>query len=333
MTAINVGYGDAILLEETEEDVVVFRILVDGGSGEDAEFHNNATGRIRAADYLARKGIDSLDLLVVTHIHEDHVCGLEPFIMNGGRVGELWTPYLLPPAYGGQMLDTPNTQDTGRINFITAINSYNRIFQYLTKQGCIIKKITGSRGVIPLSDNFKADVLSPSDMAAEKLAEEIGALYDLRGTGRFETRLADLDAGMNGYSMALRFHYRGKKILLPGDACPSPRLMTEWDGRLAADILKLAHHGQRDSISGDFIRAVSPRLVVTCSSSDRRYNSAHPGVYRDTALIMGEAGIESEYLFTDHIKLPPWQTEDKPRSALVINIDQDDISWALQPPR
>jgi competence protein ComEC len=136
---------------------------------------------------------------------------------------------------------------------------------------------------------------------------------------------------MNAFSMVLRFNYRGKKILLPGDASPAPDLMEEWSGRLDADILKLAHHGQRDSINEQFIRAVSPRFVVTCSSSGRRYNSANPEVYRDIGLILGKAGITPEYLFTDQIGLKPYQTEDRPSPALVITIDHDEIHWALQP--
>jgi competence protein ComEC len=331
ITAINVGYGDAFLLEESRDNGTVFRMLIDGGSAHDTEFCNNATGRIRAADYLARAGITSLDILVITHVHEDHICGLEPFIMKGGRVRELWTSYVVPPEHFGRTLDARGTPDTGCIQFIAAANCCNRVFQYLTEQGCIIKHITGSLDSVPLSGNFKVDILSPSERQAKKTAADFDELYHLAGTDRFGMKAGELDAQMNAFSMVLRLNYGGKKILLPGDACPSPRLMEEWAGRMDADILKLAHHGQRDSVNEPFIRAVSPRIVLTSSSSDRRYNSAHPEVYRDIGAIMEKAGVEPAYLFTDQISLTPCQTEDRPRAALVISIDHGVITWALQP--
>jgi competence protein ComEC len=225
-------------------------------------------------------------------------------------------------------LGAPNA---GCIHFIAAANCCNRIFQRLTEQGCIIKKMTGSPDVFSLPGGFKVEALSPSKAAAEKMAADFEELYNMAGTDLFGVKAGELDARMNAFSMVLRFHYGGKKILLPGDASPSPGLMEEWAGRMDADILKLAHHGQRDSVNEQFIRAVSPRIVLTSSSSDRRHNSANPEVYRDIGVILGKAGIKPAYLFTDQIDVKPYQTEDRPRQALVINIDHDVMNWALQP--
>ena len=67
---INVGYGDAILIRSGS-----FTMLVDcgdwtvGDGGPDSQ-------RISAADFLRQEGIDTLDLLVLTHLHRDHSGGL-----------------------------------------------------------------------------------------------------------------------------------------------------------------------------------------------------------------------------------------------------------------
>ena len=64
VTFINVGNGDAILVEVSDENCREgrFVMLIDGGSNENTEYEETATGRIRAADYLEQKGIGILTL-------------------------------------------------------------------------------------------------------------------------------------------------------------------------------------------------------------------------------------------------------------------------------
>ena len=72
LTALDVGQGDALLLETPSA-----RVLVDGGS--------DAT----AARLLARRGVRHLDVAIATHGDLDHVGGL-PDVLRTARVGELW---------------------------------------------------------------------------------------------------------------------------------------------------------------------------------------------------------------------------------------------------
>ncbi len=99
VTFINVGNGDAILVEVPDENCREgrFVMLIDGGSNENTEYEETATGRIRAADYLEQKGIGHIDVMVCTHIHEDHTCAFCRLQKNGCRenCGSLfpWKPY------------------------------------------------------------------------------------------------------------------------------------------------------------------------------------------------------------------------------------------------
>ena len=72
LTALDVGQGDAILLETPR-----VRVLVDGGVDATATRH------------LARRRIRHLDLVIATHGDLDHVGGL-PDVLRTVRVGELW---------------------------------------------------------------------------------------------------------------------------------------------------------------------------------------------------------------------------------------------------
>ena len=73
VTAIDVGQGDAVLVEGGGA-----RILVDGGPDEDT-----------AAAWLRRRGIRRLDLVVLTHPHADHATGL-PTVLDRLDVGAVW---------------------------------------------------------------------------------------------------------------------------------------------------------------------------------------------------------------------------------------------------
>ena len=71
---IDVGQGDAILIESGAAD-----ILVDGGPSGSA-----------VLSYLAGQHVPDIDLLVATHPHADHIGGLDD-VLAQYDVGEIWT--------------------------------------------------------------------------------------------------------------------------------------------------------------------------------------------------------------------------------------------------
>jgi competence protein ComEC len=89
MTAIDVGQGDSIF--------VVFpdgkRMLIDGG-GIPAFGHQTRSqldiGEDVVAPYLWDRGIRNLDVVVLSHAHEDHIGGL-PALVGDFHPKELWT--------------------------------------------------------------------------------------------------------------------------------------------------------------------------------------------------------------------------------------------------
>jgi beta-lactamase superfamily II metal-dependent hydrolase len=85
---INVGYGESILITALRTDGSKFAMLIDGGSGEDAEYAGHPA-RVRAAEYIRELGIARLDVMFNTHIHEDHTCGL-PAVADTCEIGEYW---------------------------------------------------------------------------------------------------------------------------------------------------------------------------------------------------------------------------------------------------
>ena len=99
LSFINVGYGDSILIEE-ECDFRKFVMLIDGGKP-DNEHYEGFPQRIRTIDYLHQKGIEKIDLLLITHLHEDHVGGLLE-VVDSIPIDRIWCNYALPEEFLGK---------------------------------------------------------------------------------------------------------------------------------------------------------------------------------------------------------------------------------------
>ena len=75
---IDVGQADSILIQETNGK----SMLIDAGNNADADF---------VVDYLKEQGVNSLDYIIGTHPHEDHIGGLDAVIDNF-NIGEIIMP-------------------------------------------------------------------------------------------------------------------------------------------------------------------------------------------------------------------------------------------------
>ena len=91
LTFVNVGYGEAMVLECPDPAFPggTFVMVIDGGSAEPEEYQGSGTGRIPLDQYLSLRGVDHIDVMAATHVHEDHLCGLLP-VADRLRPGAFW---------------------------------------------------------------------------------------------------------------------------------------------------------------------------------------------------------------------------------------------------
>lgn len=78
---LDVGQADSILLELPNNEIM----LIDAG--------NNSDGR-KVVSYLRDKGIDTIDYLIGTHPHADHIGGLDDVIDNF-EIGRIYLPQVI----------------------------------------------------------------------------------------------------------------------------------------------------------------------------------------------------------------------------------------------
>ena len=281
LTFVNVGYGEAMLLRCPSPVCPggTFVMVIDGGSGEAGEYTDDATGRIPLDEYAAAIGLDHIDLMVVTHLHEDHLCGLLP-LAHRLPPAVLWQP--LPEHWyrGAPVFDEARGEKISSRKLLRTLNDYRVLCGLVAQAG---GRVLGFRqllsgGPIPLTDTLNAEVLAPGPARVRttlQLCNDICAAQ--RGSRQAaQTVMECADLQMNNLSLMLMLNFRGTRLLLPGD--------TNRDGyghlkrSLGADLFKVGHHGQKDGVSAEILAGIAPKMVVCCASSDRRYNSADPGI-------------------------------------------------------
>ena len=315
LTFVNVGYGEAILLECPDPAFPggCFTMLIDGGGADPAEFEGNISGRIPLHEYLKARALDHLDLVVNTHPHEDHVSGLLRTVETI-PVRELWQT--LPPTFcreGMRELNVALARNRSQDKFLHALNDCAALSSLVEDAGGIVRQVSPGMGGA-LCRGLRCTVLGPSAEKLQDLEARCAALYAEADEEAFLEKLNALDALLNNRSIILLLEYGSTRLLLPGDTN-----LAGYEGiapaLLKADLFKVGHHGQRDGADEKLLEAVQAKAVVCCANSVRLYNSADPKLM---ALIRDHG---AKRYFSD---CPPVEGETiPPHSALVFTIGDD----------
>ncbi len=155
-------------------------------------------------------------------------------------------------------------------------------------------------GLTAVLQNFRVgklwigrEVASPALAKLEDLAHARGIPieYEVRGRsfswdgveGQFfwpETSPTDVaPSAKNNDSLVLRLHYGNRTLLLPGDAEKDAEraiLAENPEADLQADVLKVGHHGSKNSTMPDFLAAVRPRVAIISSGEGNPYGHPSP---------------------------------------------------------
>jgi hypothetical protein len=85
-------------------------------------------------------------------------------------------------------------------------------------------------------------------------------------------------AAKNSDSLVLKLKYRNRTLLLPGDAEKQAEhtMLKENSAVLHADVLKVGHHGSKNSTKPEFLDAVAPAIAIISSGEDNPYGHPSP---------------------------------------------------------
>lgn len=186
-------------------------------------------GEEAVSPYLWSRGFQKLDVVALTHAHQDHLGGLTAILENF-HIGRLWI---------------------GREVSSIALARLEQL---------------AKNREIPIEHELR------------------GKSFDWDGVkGEFlwpETESANIaPEAKNDDSLVLRLQYGNRAFLLPGDAERQAErgiLDENLPETLRSDILKVGHHGGKNSTTQEFLRAVEPTIGIISVGETNAYGHPSP---------------------------------------------------------
>ncbi len=281
VTMLEVGQGEAIFMKNETGTTY----LIDGGSSD-----LGRVGTYRLSPYLLSIGEACIDYALVTHADEDHISGLKE-LMEGGRIQ---IKHLVLP--GIEVLSR-SLMTSDQLTKDKEMREYGR------RDEAVERENYGQKGVY--SDHSHPVTGLPKDRLSaeeaylnlEQLANSLGikVLYfnagaeivdgDLRIECLHPVRGYQFTSS-NSYSMVLSVSYGAFDLLLTGDlerngeSLVMERLVSgsgvAGDKSIRDyDVLKVAHHGSKNSTGDEFLQIIKPEYALISCAQDNRYGHPH----------------------------------------------------------
>jgi len=285
--------GDAILIS-VPVDGGQYHILIDGGPGkayqQKSDKFKHVDGDLKKVIHEIRNKGEVIDLLILTHVDDDHIGGLLKWFELDDKAadlvkkvwfnsGKLVVEYLSaePPA----SIELPvlkNNLDTG-------------IAQGVTFEGIITNAEIWDRRIMKAGDEipFRDLVfrfISPGVPQLKTLLEKWQKEASLSLTAPITDynlplqhfldadELDEDDAAHNGSSIAFILTYKCKNMLFLGDAHPGVLVAGlalfgfTKDKPLKAEVVKLSHHGSCRNLSLELLEVIdSSNFVISSDGS------------------------------------------------------------------
>jgi beta-lactamase superfamily II metal-dependent hydrolase len=181
--------------------------------------------------HLWSRGFQKLDVVALTHAHQDHLGGLKA-IMENFRVGELWIGREI------SLASLANLEEPAR------------------------------RKGIPIKHECKGQSFSWDSIEGRILW--------------LEADFADVaTVAQNDDSLVMRLHYGERSFMLPGDAerrAEEGVLSANAPEAPQADVLKVGHHGGKNSTTVEFLEAVRPQVGIISAGEGNPYGHPSTGL-------------------------------------------------------
>ncbi|KJG06653.1 metallo-beta-lactamase [Photobacterium angustum] len=289
---LEANHGDCILVSY-EGASATTNILIDGGTS--TTFKYGARQRYKGAlcrvlDDLKSKG-QNIDLVVLTHIDDDHIHGLIKAFETPGYLCDLvksiWfnSSRLITQHFGVAEIQENNvllTDDSPK----TSVRQGKELETLLCEIGCNRSPLVLA-GQVHTVGPFTLKVLSPERSQLERLLHKWPSEVESGATAAHDNDYAlsleeiwsvdefESDSSVyNGSSIAFLLEVDNKKMLFLGDAHDPvvldnlKKLGFDETNKLHLDLVKISHHGSQYNTSSEFLSLLqSSRYVISTNGS------------------------------------------------------------------
>lgn len=196
------------------------------------------------AEYLLNLGIDYIDVLVLSHPHDDHMGGVAP-LLKEINVGTIYCPDI-------EEVMEKNTTD----------------WYELMREAIEDRYIFNNPGSKP--KEWTKIIVLPRDKDGNFASFNVG-----EATVQFLAPLEDSYSDKNDYSICAIVSFGEIDIMFTGDATEAVEKDLLAEGyNLDVEIYHAAHHGSKTSNSREFLEAMSPESIVISCGMKNTYR--HP---------------------------------------------------------
>lgn len=285
--------GDSIHIHFTDDECQIRNILIDGGTKATYKKDKGPKGRpvygeLKTIIDKIRSDQEVIDLLIITHIDEDHIGGILKWFSTDKNAHELvkdvWfnSGGLIAERLGlEENLDLQNNITLGN-STLTSTRQGIDFGEYIKQKEIWDRKLI-LQGLELTKFGLKFRFLSPTIKELEKLLiewkKEDPETKTTPKTNDYSISLKDHigndnrekdDSIPNGSSIAFILTYKNKNLLFTGDAFSSVILdglnhfkYTE-ENPLVSELVKLPHHGSKKNLFYPLLRSIkTDNYVVT----------------------------------------------------------------------
>ncbi len=274
---LNVGDGDAALIRLIDEGQTQYTLLIDTGRPD----VRREAGSLRSAvwEQLSRERVTAIDCLLISHLHLDHFGAAEE-VLKTVPVRRILTLYR-PPMDAA----APHERQTGSkstAGLLDALRRFLRLYRLAEEQG--VEWMDAKPMLLPLKGDLSARLTLPDAALIDRQRDCFDRLY--HGEEPTEETLYRVSKERNNSSLRVRLLYCGAELLFTGDAYAA---YWENEQESPCTILKLPHHGDQKSMTGELIDKLNPAYSVVSCQQDPESKKERP--CQALVSLYGERGL------------------------------------------